>query len=98
MGTGGPGMGMGSGMMGPGMGGAGAGGGIGPGQGPMFKGKEKKEVKEVDRTDFIVQFIWIPTIERNRKEKDPRTPEATAGDSTAPSQTEAPAESTTPTP
>jgi type IV pilus assembly protein PilM len=97
-GMGGPGMGMGSGMMGPGMGGAGAGGGIGSGQGPMFKGKEKKEVKEVDRTDFIVQFIWIPTIERNRKEKDPRTPEATAGDSTSPSQTEVPAESTTPTP
>ncbi len=89
----GPGMGMarpGMGMSGPGMGMAGA-NMAGPGTGPMFKGKEKKEVKELDRTDFVVQFIWIPTIERDRKEKDPRVAESTDGSTP-------PAESTTETP
>jgi len=71
------------GMMTPGMSGAGTAGGV-PGQvpgagGPVFGQKDSAEIRQIDRTDFIVMFIWIPTIERNRLEKDPRA----AADTTA---------------
>lgn len=59
-------------------------GGVGqtPGAGgPVFKDEELTEAKPIDRTDFIVQFIWIPTIERDRKEADPRA--ATSSDASA---------------
>ncbi|MFN9721543.1 MAG: type IV pilus assembly protein PilM [Planctomycetota bacterium] len=82
------GMGM-AGARGPGSMGMAGGNMAGPGTGPMFKGKEKKEVKEVDRTDFVVQFIWIPTIERDRKEQDPRVQESTDGSTPAEATTEA---------
>jgi hypothetical protein len=37
----------------------------------MFEEKKRGEVREVERTDFVVQFIWVPTIERDRKAEDP---------------------------
>ncbi len=71
----------------PGVGGPGSfpgaeGPGAGPGQvaggkGPIFKEAEKKELKVIERTDFVVQFIWVPTVERDRKETDPRAPVST---------------------
>jgi hypothetical protein len=64
------------------------GGGQTPGgKGPIFKKAEKQAVKIVDRTDFIVQFVWVPTIERERKEVDPRAP--APGESTGDAATEA---------
>ncbi len=44
------------------------------GKGPVFKKAEKQATKVIDRTDFVVQFIWIPTVERDRKDADPRAP------------------------
>jgi hypothetical protein len=63
-------------------------GGVGTGQvpggkGPIFKEAEKKELKVIDRTDFVVQFIWTPTVERDRKETDPRAPVSTGTEGTA---------------
>ena len=64
------------------------GGGQTPGgKGPIFRKAEKQAVKIVDRTDFIVQFVWVPTIERERKEVDPRAP--APGESTGDAATEA---------
>ncbi|RLS34228.1 MAG: type IV pilus assembly protein PilM [Planctomycetota bacterium] len=64
------------------------GGGQTPGgKGPIFRKAEKQAVKIVDRTDFIVQFVWVPTIERQRKEVDPRAP--APGESTGDAATEA---------
>ena len=53
------------------------------GKGPIFKEAEKKELKVIDRTDFVVQFIWIPTVERDRKDADPRVPVSTGTEGTA---------------
>jgi type IV pilus assembly protein PilM len=63
----------------PGVGGVGT-GQIPGGKGPIFKEAEKKELKVIDRTDFVVQFIWIPTVERDRKDADPRAPVSTGTD------------------
>ena len=62
------------------------------GKGPVFKKAEKQAVKIVDRTDFIVQFVWVPTIERDRKEVDPRAPAPgeSTGDSAPATETPAP--------
>lgn len=62
------------------------------GKGPLFKKAEKRAVKIVDRTDFIVQFVWVPTIERDRKEVDPRAsaPGESTGDSAAAAETPVP--------
>lgn len=92
MAPGGPGMGMMPGRSSMGMGpgaagmmgrGPGLGAGTMPGvqgqQGPVFSEKEKKEIQIIDRTDFVVQFIWVPTIERERKAEDPRAPATTTG-------------------
>ena len=57
----------------PGAGGVGSGQNPG-GKGPIFKEAEKKQLKVIDRTDFVVQLIWIPTVERDRKDVDPRAP------------------------
>lgn len=46
-------------------------------QGPIFQQQEQKEIQILDRTDFVVQFIWTPTIERDRKTEDPRAAAAT---------------------
>ena len=55
------------------------------GKGPVFKETEKKELKVIDRTDFVVQFIWTPTVERDRKDADPRVPVSAGADgATAP--------------
>ena len=69
----------------PGMeGGPGAAGGQVPGaKGPVFKEAEKKELKVIDRTDFVVQFIWTPTVERDRKDVDPRAPVSTGTEEAA---------------
>jgi hypothetical protein len=53
------------------------------GKGPIFKEAEKKELKVIDRTDFVVQFIWTPTVERDRKDTDPRIPESAGADAAA---------------
>ena len=53
------------------------------GKGPVFKEAEKKEVKFIDRTDFVVQFIWTPTVERDRKDADPRVPVSAGADGAA---------------
>jgi type IV pilus assembly protein PilM len=73
-----PGAGYPGGMAGGLAGGIGTGGlpGAGAGQAgipgsPMFEEKKRGEVREVERTDFVVQFIWVPTIERDRKAEDP---------------------------
>ena len=84
----GPGGKSGGGMLGPGgmMGEGGAGmpgqpggnaGEVSGTQGPIFQQQEQKEIQILDRTDFVVQFIWTPTIERDRKPEDPRATAAT---------------------
>ena len=65
------GLGSGMGMMGMGAPGMNA-GGLDGANGPMFRESEKEAGKIIDRSDFVVQFIWIPTIERDRKAEDPR--------------------------
>jgi type IV pilus assembly protein PilM len=84
-----PGMGSGAGMMGPGKRGAPGAGGEGTSndpnqlsgaQGPIFQQQEQKQLQVLDRSDFVVQFIWTPTVDRDRKPEDPRvTADATAG-------------------
>ena len=46
--------------------------GVGQGMQPLLQEKELKEIEIVDRTDFVVQFIWIPTLEKARTAEDPR--------------------------
>jgi len=46
--------------------------------GPVFEQKGQQAIQTLSRTDFVVQFIWTPTIERDRKNADPRTPPADA--------------------
>ncbi|MFO1004018.1 MAG: type IV pilus assembly protein PilM [Planctomycetaceae bacterium] len=66
-------------------------------RGPLFKEAEKKELKVIDRTDFIVQFVWKPTVERDRKDADPRVPESTGAEgTTAPADGTAPAANPSP--
>ena len=74
MGMGGMGMG-GLGMGGPGM----NAGGLDGADGPVFDESSKEAGKVVDRSDFVVQFIWIPTIERDRKAVEPKSAESTPG-------------------
>ncbi len=59
------------------------GGQIPGGKGLTFKKNEKQAVRIIDRTDFIVQFVWVPTIERDRKEVDPRALAPGESESTA---------------
>jgi len=59
------------------------GGQIPGGKGLTFKKNEKQAVRIIDRTDFIVQFVWVPTIERDRKEVDSRAPARGESESTA---------------
>ena len=51
-------------------------------KGPIFKEQDKAQIRLIDRTDFVVQFIWVPTIERDRKVLDPRAPQTTGDPST----------------
>jgi len=78
--------GMAGGMMGPGKRGApGADGGaagadpnqLTGAQGPIFQQQEQKQIQILDRSDFVVQFIWTPSVDR--KPEDPRV---TAGTGT----------------
>ena len=74
------------GMMGPGGVPGQAGGEAGEvsgAQGPIFQQQEQQEIQILDRTDFVVQFIWIPTIERDRKPEDPRAAAAATTDPSA---------------
>ncbi len=85
-----PGMSSGKGGMAPGAPGGGQTGAAGPGAGPVFAEQEKKEIQQIERTDFVVQFIWTRTLERDRKPEDPRKATAEGGapaDSTAPATT-----------
>jgi hypothetical protein len=50
----------------------------------VFEQKGQQAIQTLSRTDFVVQFVWIPTIERDRKDADPRTPPADATDPAAP--------------
>jgi type IV pilus assembly protein PilM len=78
-------------------GGVGAAGQVPGSTGPVFKEAEKKELKVVDRTDFVVQFIWTPTVERGRKDADPRVPATTGAEgAAAPADGAAPAATPTP--
>ncbi len=86
-----PGMGGAAGMMGAGKRGApGAGGERGAqdpnqltgAQGPIFQQQEQKQVLVLDRSDFVVQFIWIPTLEP-RQDVDPRAATAATADPAA---------------
>ena len=81
--------GMAGGMMGPGRRGAPGAGGDAAGtdpnqltgaQGPIFQQQEQKQIQMLDRSDFVVQFIWTPTVERDRKTEDPRVTAAAATD------------------
>jgi type IV pilus assembly protein PilM len=58
----------GAGMMGGGMGNAMGGGGLGAG---VPGAVSKKDVKWLTRTDFLLQFVWVPV----RPEAQPKTPE-----------------------
>ena len=79
-GSGSPGMGGGGASGFPGMGGGAAGGGqIGQG-GPLLAEQQKEKIQMIDRTDFVVQFVWLPTLEKDRKETDPRPPVAEDAD------------------
>ncbi|MFM7834966.1 MAG: hypothetical protein ACKPJD_24480, partial [Planctomycetaceae bacterium] len=86
-----PGMGGGA-AMGPGKRGApGAGGGaagtdpnqLTGAQGPIFQQQEQKQIQILDRSDFVVQFIWSPTVERDRKPEDARVTAAAGTDAAA---------------
>ena len=80
MGSSGPGMG-GLGLGGPGMGGPGMGYGgssgaggappAGAGANAIYEDETKAELQELDRTNFVVQFVWKPTIERDRQTQPP---------------------------
>jgi hypothetical protein len=51
-------------------------------QGPIFQQQEQKQVLVLDRSDFVVQFIWIPTLEP-RQDVDPRAATAATTDPAA---------------
>ena len=65
----------------PGMSGGGAGGAGQIGlSGPLLAEQQKLKVEVIDRTDFVVQFVWLPTLEKGRKDVDPRPPVAEDAD------------------
>ncbi|MCX7386242.1 MAG: type IV pilus assembly protein PilM [Planctomycetales bacterium] len=40
--------------------------------GPLLAEQQIQKIQEIDRTDFVIQFVWIPTLEKDRKDVDPR--------------------------
>jgi len=48
-----------------------SGGQAGGAPGVMLAGEERAKIQKVGRTDFVVQFIWIPIL-KNREDVDPR--------------------------
>ncbi|MEZ6042758.1 MAG: type IV pilus assembly protein PilM [Planctomycetaceae bacterium] len=80
LGLGGPGLG------GPGMGGPGMGSNMYGGQGAagggnvVFEEKSKEDLQQLERTDFILQFVWKPTVERDRVDSDPAVSGETASE------------------
>ena len=56
----------------PGASGQGGGAGQITMSGPLLAEETKEKIQVIDRTDFVVQFVWIPTLEKDRKEVDPR--------------------------
>jgi len=48
--------------------------------GPVLADSEKKNMQIIEQTDFVVQFVWIPTLGKDRSDKDTR---ALAADGTA---------------
>lgn len=71
----------------PGTSGAGMGGrGTGPASLDPLEGgleDEKNEIRPIDKTDFVVQFAWVPILASERKENPPGT-EGEGGDAAAP--------------
>ena len=69
MGGMGPGMG-GSGLSGPGMGGMGPGMGgtnqAGANTGAVYEDETRADLQQLEQTSFVLQFVWKPTIERDR--------------------------------
>ncbi len=89
----------------PGAGGFGGGpgvrqpGGVAPGGVPVTPAADgaKKEGEEtgtrtIYRTDFVLQFAWIPTVEAKRPKDDPLAPPPVVADPNAPAQPGNPAE------
>lgn len=56
--------------------GAAGGAAAGVGTGVLLAGEERAEIQQIGRTEFVVQFIWIPTLADDRKPEDPRQPVA----------------------
>jgi type IV pilus assembly protein PilM len=77
---------------GPGGGGVGALPQVPGAKGPVFKQSEKQQIQTVTRTDFVVQFVWIPTLERDRKVLDPRAPATSEADASGTPAEAAPAD------
>ena len=48
-------------------------------KGPLLADSEKERILVIDRTDFVVQFVWIPTLEKARLPADPRSAIAAEG-------------------
>ena len=55
----------------------------------QFAEAETKQLQLLERTSFVLQFAWVPTVERDRLEVSPRDAEASAAagtDAAAPVQ------------
>jgi len=55
----------------------------------QFAEAEAKQLQLLERTSFVLQFAWVPTVERDRVEVSPREAEASAAagtDAAAPAQ------------
>ncbi|MEZ6061161.1 MAG: type IV pilus assembly protein PilM [Planctomycetaceae bacterium] len=71
----------GGGMPGPGYGGAGMGRQLGPVD--SLEDEEGAKPTELERTDFVLQFVWIPTLPVDRKDQPPASEGAPAADAAA---------------
>ncbi len=52
-------------------------------KGPVLAEQQKEKIQTITRTDFVVQFIWLPTLEKDRKAEDPRPPVSEVADQAA---------------
>jgi hypothetical protein len=52
-------------------------------KGPLLAEQQREKIQEITRTDFVVQFIWLPTLEKDRKAEDPRPPVPEGADAAA---------------
>ena len=66
------GMGLGAGMgLGSGMGQPGGAGQNGRTSDPTFGDDNKADLQRLQRTDFVLQFVWIPTLDKDRSDTPP---------------------------